>query len=61
MFKEMHYMDRSFRAMDLAEKMAERRAQSLAGTRKPSFIVRMARTLFAPAMTAGGFQAESRA
>jgi hypothetical protein len=61
MFGEMHYMDRSMRAMDLAEKMAERRRQSLASASKPSRGTRMARRLFAFAATAGSRQAEGRA
>ena len=58
MFREMHNMDRNLRAMDLAEKMAERRNQSLAATRKPSPKVRMARMLFAFAMATESPQAE---
>ena len=47
MFKEMHHMDRSFRAMDLAEKMAERRGHSLAAT-PASSVTLLARMPFAP-------------
>jgi len=37
MFREMHYMDRSSKALDLAEKMADRRRQALvAAARLPS-------------------------
>jgi len=61
MFREVQHMDSSFRAMDLAEKMAKRRNQALAATRKPSPIARIARMLFAPAMTAEGSPAEGRA
>ena len=57
MFREMHYMDRTTREMDLAEKMAERRRQSLAAS-KPSHKARMARMLFA---LAGSSPAEGRA
>jgi len=58
MFREMHYMDRTSREMDLAEKMAERRKQSLAAAGKPSRRARMARMLFA---LGGSLQAEARA
>jgi hypothetical protein len=58
MFREMHYMDRTTREMDLAEKMAERRRQSLAAASKPSRKARMARILFA---LAGSSPAEGRA
>jgi hypothetical protein len=58
MFREMHYMDRTSREMDLAEKMAERRRQSLAAGSKPSRRARMARMLFA---LGGSLQAEGRA
>jgi hypothetical protein len=61
MFSEMHYTDRSFRAMDLAEKMAERRRQSLAAASKPSRGGRMARMLFALAAATENTQAEGRA
>ena len=61
MFREMHQMDRSFRAMDLAEKMAERRRQSLAATSKSSRRARLTRMLFAPAVVTGSSQAEGRA
>jgi hypothetical protein len=57
MFREMHYMDRTSREMDLAEKMTERRRQSLAAS-KPSRKARMARMLFA---LAGSSPAEGRA
>jgi hypothetical protein len=57
MFREMHYMDRTSREMDLAEKMAERRRQSLAAS-KPSRKARMARMLIA---LAGSSPAEGRA
>ena len=58
MFREMHYMDRTSREMDLAEKMAERRRQSLAAASKPSRKARMAGMLFA---LAGSSPAEGRA
>ena len=61
MFREMHYTDRSFREMDLAEKMAERRGQSLAAASKPSRVRRMARMLFALPVDTGNTQAEGRA
>ena len=61
MFKEMHYADRNFRAMDLADKMAERRRQSLAATSKPSRRARLTRMLFAVAVAIGSQQAEGRA
>lgn len=61
MFRDMHYMDHSMREMDLAEKMAERRGQSLAAASKPSRKGRMARWFFAFAATAGSRQAEGRA
>ena len=58
MFREMHFMDRTSREMDLAEKMAERRRQSLAAASKPSRWPRMARMFFA---LSGSLQAEGRA
>jgi len=58
MFREMHYMDRTSREMDLAETMAERRRQSLAAASKPSRKARMARMLFAPG---GSLQADGHA
>jgi hypothetical protein len=61
MFREMHHVDRNFRAMDLAEKLAERRRQSLAAASKPSRRARLARMLFAVAVTTGSPQAEGRA
>ena len=61
MFNEMQYADRNFRAMDLAEKMAERRRQSLAATSKPSRRARLTRMLFAVAVATGSQQAEGRA
>jgi hypothetical protein len=61
MFREMHYTNRSFRTMELAEKMNERRAQSLAAASKPSRVGRMARILFALAAATGSPQAEGRA
>jgi hypothetical protein len=61
MFKEMHYMDRNSRAMDLAEKMAERRNQALAATSKPSRRNRLTRMLFALAVATEPSQAEGRA
>ena len=48
MFTEMHLnTDREFRRLDLAQKMAERRNDSLAATRRSSLIARMARKIFA--------------
>jgi hypothetical protein len=61
MFREVHYIDHGLRAMDLAEKMAERRRQSLAATSKPSPRARMARMLFALAVVTESSQAEGRA
>jgi hypothetical protein len=61
MFREMHYADRNFRAMDLAEKIAERRRQSLAATRKSSRRARLTRMLSAVAVTTGSPQPEGRA
>jgi hypothetical protein len=61
MIREMHYTDRSFRAMDLAEKMAERRRQSIVAASKTSRVGRMARMLFAPPVVNGNAQAEGRA
>jgi hypothetical protein len=61
MFREMHHADRNFRAMDLAEKVAQRRRQSLTATSKPSRRARLARMLFAVAVTTGSAQAEGRA
>ena len=50
MFREMHYMDYGLRAMDLSEKIAKRRRQSLDATSKPSLRARMAWMLFALAV-----------
>jgi hypothetical protein len=61
MFREMNHVDHSFRAMDLAEKMAERRGQSLAAASKHSRVGRMARMLFALPVGTGNTQAEGRA
>jgi hypothetical protein len=61
MFREMHHADRNFRAMDIAEKMAERRRQSLATTGKSSLRARLTRMLFAVAVSTGSPQAEGRA
>ena len=58
MFREMHHMDRTSREMDLAEKAAERRRQSLAAASEPSGKGRMARMLFALGWS---LQAEGRA
>ena len=60
MFREMHYMDYNSKAMDLAEKMAERRRQSMAATSKPSLKARLARMLVALAIASEGSQAEGR-
>jgi hypothetical protein len=54
-------MDHGSRAMDLAEKMAERRRQSLAATSKPSPRARMSRMLFALAVATESSQAEGHA
>jgi hypothetical protein len=61
MFSEMRYMDRNLRAMDLAEKMAERRRQALAATSKPSLRARMARIFSALPAATESPQAEGRA
>jgi len=61
MFREMHHMDRNSRAMDLAEKMAERRRQSLAATSRPSLKARMARMLSALTVAAESSAAQGRA
>ena len=61
MIRDMQYMDHSSRAMDLAEKMAERRNHLLSTTRRPSPVARMARRLFAPAITTQRPPAEGRA
>jgi len=60
MIREMHYMDRSFRAMDLAERMAERRRQSLAATSRPSRRARLARMFFPFAVATESSHAGSR-
>ena len=62
MFTELYnHTDHDFMRLDLAEKMAERRRQSLTTTRNPSRRARTARTLFAPAVATGSSQAEGRA
>jgi hypothetical protein len=61
MFKEMHHADHIVRAMDLAEKMAERRRQSLATTGKSSLRARLTRMLFAVGVSTGSPQTEGRA
>jgi hypothetical protein len=61
MFREMHYADRNFVAMDLAEKMAERHRHSLAATSKATLRVWMTRMLIAVAMTTETPEAEGRA
>jgi hypothetical protein len=61
MFREMHHMDHGSRAMDLAEKMAERRRQSLGATSKPFPRARMSRMLFALAVATESSQAEGHA
>ena len=58
MIREMHHMDRSMRVIDLAEKMAERRRQSLVAPSKPSRRSRTARMLLP---LAGSSPAEGRA
>ena len=60
MFREMHHMGCNSRAMDLAEKMAERRRQSLAATSRPSLKARMARMLSALTVVAECSPAEGR-
>jgi hypothetical protein len=61
MFREMHHADRGFRAMDLAEKIGERRRQSLAAASKPVGRARLTRMLFAVAVATGSTQVEGRA
>ena len=61
MFSEMQYMDRNLRAMDLAEKIAERRRQALAATSKPSLRATMARIFSALPAATESPQAEGRA
>ena len=52
MFTELHYhTNREIRELDLAQKMAERRNDSLAAMRRPSLRTRMARIVFALAGT----------
>ena len=46
---ELHYMDRDFRTLDLAEKMAERHKRSPAATLRSSLRIRMAWTRSASA------------
>jgi hypothetical protein len=58
MFREMHYTDRSFTTMELAEKMADRRRRSPVATSKPSVRARM---LSALAVATGSTQTEGRA
>ncbi len=61
MFREMHHADSAFRAMDLMEKIAERRRQSLATTSKPAGRAGLMRTLFMVAVATESTQAEGRA
>jgi hypothetical protein len=61
MFREMQYMDRSLREQDLAEKMDERRRQSLATTRKPSLRASMVQIFSALPAATERPQAEGRA
>lgn len=61
MIRETQYMDHSSRAMDLAEKMDERRNQFLSTTQSPSPVAKMARRLFAQAVTTEGSPVEERA
>ena len=60
MFREMHHMDRGVRARDLAEKMAQRRRQSLAVTSRFSSGTQLGRMLFALAVATDGLQAGVR-
>jgi hypothetical protein len=62
MFMELHHhTNREIRELDLAEKMAERRNDSLAATRRSSLRARIARLLFTPAVAAEGSEAGGRA
>ena len=61
MFREMHHADRNSRAMDLAEKMVERRRQSLTASSRPPRRATLTRMLLAVAATTGSTQVEGRA
>ena len=61
MFREMHYADRNYGAMDFEEKVAERRRHSLAATSNPSRRTRLTRIFFALAAATGSPQIEGRA
>jgi hypothetical protein len=61
MFREMQYADRTFGAMDFADKMAERRRHSLAATSNPARRARLTRMLFAVAEATGSPQSGGRA
>ncbi len=54
MYTDRFYMmeDRVLREQDLAERMAERRRQTLLAARRPSLRARMARRLFSLAVAA---------
>jgi hypothetical protein len=61
MFREMHHMEPGSRAMDLAERMAERRSHSLAATSRFFSRARLRRMLSALAMATNSPHAEGRA
>ena len=62
MFTELQYhTNREIRDLNLAEKMAERRNDSLAHTRRSSLGARLARLLFTPAVAAESSEAGGRA
>jgi hypothetical protein len=60
MFTELHYhTNRELRSLDLAQKMAERRGQALAATRRSSLRALLSRMLFAPAVSTERHEARS--
>jgi hypothetical protein len=62
MFTELHYhTNHEIRQLNLAEKMAERRNDSLAPTSRLSLGARIARLLFTPAVAAESSEAGGRA
>ena len=61
MFREMPLADQSYREMDLAEKIAERRRHALVATTRLSRRARLTRKLFAVVVATGSPQAEGRA
>jgi hypothetical protein len=61
MFTEMHHADRTYRAMDLAEKIADRRRHALVARTRISRRARLTRRLFAVVVTTGSPQVEGRA